>query len=108
VPNPLVTRIADDYRHRVAPALVDAAKLTLNHDERQAFVSACKKVANARLVTTLATMLVPTQQDIWWYAVDALIKTDTDDAARALQPHLLQETNLERKLEIAESVLSFV
>ena len=28
-----------------APALVDAAKLTLNHDERQAFVSACKKLA---------------------------------------------------------------
>src|SRR5258708_4523129 len=30
-----------------APALVDAAKLTLNHDERQAFVSACKKVADS-------------------------------------------------------------
>ena len=85
-----------------APALVDAAKLTLNHDERQAFVSACKKVADSRLVATLATMLVPTQQDIWWYAVDALIKIDTDDAAKALQPHLLQETNLQRKLEIAQ------
>jgi HEAT repeats len=85
-----------------APALVDAAKLTLNHDERQALVSACKKVATAQLVATLATMLVPTQQDIWWYAVDGLIKIDTDDAAKALQPHLLQETNLQRKLEIAE------
>jgi len=85
-----------------APALVEAAKLSLNHDERQAFVSACKKVADARLVAPLATMLVPTQQEIWWYAVDALIKIDTDDAARALQPHLLQETNLQRKLEIAE------
>jgi HEAT repeat protein len=53
-------------------------------------------------VATLATMLVPTQQDIWWYAVDALIKIDTDDAAKVLQPHLLQETNLQRKLEIAE------
>ncbi len=85
-----------------APALVEAAKLSLNHDERQAFVSACKKVADARLVAPLATMLVPTQQEIWWYAVDALIKINTDDAARALQPHLLQETNLQRKLEIAE------
>src|SRR6266853_4289433 len=47
-----------------APALVDAAKLTLNHDERQALVSACKKVANAQLVAPLATMLVPTQSQV--------------------------------------------
>jgi HEAT repeat protein len=102
---PVVTEInllGDLPPAEAAPALVDAAKLTLNHDERKAFVSACKKVANARLVATLATMLIPTQQDIWWYAVDALTKIDTDDAARALQPHLLQETNLQRKLEIAE------
>jgi HEAT repeat protein len=84
------------------PALVDVAKLSLNHDERQAFVSACKKVASAPLVPTLATMLVPAQQDIWWTAVDALVKIDTDDAAKALKPHLVQETNLQRKIEIAE------
>jgi HEAT repeat protein len=84
------------------PALVAVAKLTLNHDERQAFASACKKVPDARLVAPLAAILVPTQQDIWWNAVDALIRIDTDDAARALQPHLLQETNLQRKIEIAE------
>jgi hypothetical protein len=83
-------------------ALVDVAKLPLNHDERLAFVSACKKVASAPLVPALATMLVPAQQDIWWSAVDALVKIDTDDAAKALQPHLLQETNLQRKIEIAE------
>ena len=83
-------------------ALVDVAKLPLNHDERQAFVSACKKVASAPLVPALATMLVPAQQDIWWTAVDALMKIDTDDAAKALQPHLVQETNLQRKIEIAE------
>lgn len=102
---PVVTEInllGDLPPAEAAPALVDAARLSLNHDERRAFVSACRKVANARLVATLATMLVPTQQDIWWYAVDALIKIDTDDAAKALQPHLLQETNLQRKLEIAE------
>ena len=83
-------------------ALVDVAKLPLNHDERRAFVSACKKVASAPLVPALATMLVPAQQDIWWSAVDALMKIDTDDAAKALQPHLVQETNLQRKIEIAE------
>jgi HEAT repeat protein len=102
---PVVTEInllGDLPPSEAAPVLVDAAKLTLNHDERLALVSACKKIANAQLVATLATTLVPTQQDIWWYAVDALIKIDTDDAAKALQPHLLQETNLQRKLEIAE------
>jgi HEAT repeat protein len=102
---PVVTEInllGDLPPAEATPALIAAAKLTLKHEERLALVSACKKVADARLVATLATMLVPTQQDIWWYAVDALIKIDTDDAARALQPHLLQETNLQRKLEIAE------
>jgi len=83
-------------------ALVDVAKLPLNHEERLAFVSACKKVTSATLVPALATMLVPAQQDIWWTAVDALVKIDTDEAAKALQPHLLQETNLQRKIEIAE------
>jgi HEAT repeat protein len=84
------------------PALVEVAKLPLNHDERMAFVSACRKVASAPLVPPLATMLVPAQQDIWWTAVDGLVKIDTDDAAKALQPHLVQETNLQRKIEIAE------
>jgi HEAT repeat protein len=84
------------------PALVDVAKLPLNHDERQAFVSACRKVASAPLVPALATLLVPPQQDIWWTAVDALIKIDTGEAGKALQPHLVQETNLQRKIEIAE------
>jgi len=83
-------------------ALVDVAKLHLNHEERQAFVSACKKVASAPLVPALAAMLVQAQQDIWWTTVGALIKIDTDDAAKTLQPHLVQETNLQRKIEIAE------
>ncbi len=83
-------------------ALVDVSKLPLNHDERLTFVSACRKVASAPLVAPLAAMLVPAQQDIWWTAVDALVKIDTDDAAKALQPHLVQETNLQRKIEIAE------
>ena len=30
------------------------------------------------------------------------MKIDTDNAAKALQPHLVQETNLQRKIEIAE------
>jgi HEAT repeat protein len=102
---PLVTEIdllGNLPSAEATPALIGVAKLPLNHDERQAFVSACKKVASAPLVAALATMLVPAQQDIWWSAVDAVVKIDTDDAARALQPHLLQETNLQRKIAIAE------
>jgi HEAT repeat protein len=102
---PVVTEIEllGDLRSAEAtPALVDVAKLPLNHDERLAFVSACKKVASAPLVAPLATMLLPAWQDIWWSAVDALIKIDTDDAAKAVQPHLLQETNLQGKIDIAE------
>jgi HEAT repeat protein len=94
--------LGDRSSTEATPALVEVAKLPLNHDERLAFVSACKTVASAPLVPALATMLVPAQQDIWWTAVDALVKIDTDDAAKALQPHLVQETNLQRKIEIAE------
>ncbi len=102
---PVVTEISllgDLPPAEAVPALLDVARLTLNHGERQVFASACKKVADARLVAALAAMLVPAQQDIWWYAVDALIRIDTDDAAKTLQPHLLEETNLQRKIEIAE------
>jgi HEAT repeat protein len=102
---PVVTEISllgDLPLAEAVPALLDVAKLTLNRDERQAFASACKKAPDARLVAPLAAILVPTQQDIWWNAVDALIRSDTDDAARALQPRLLEETNLQRKIEIAE------
>ncbi len=85
-----------------ARALLDVSKLPLGHAERYAFASACEKVAGAQLVAPLAGMLVPSQQDIWRKAVKALIKIDTDDAAKALQPHLREETDLLRKLEIAE------
>ncbi len=115
-----------------APALLDAAKLHLEGAERYAFVLACRKVRDARLVAPLAGMLVPNQRRTWWNmaealsgmdsdtedaavgplvpngrdirwnAVDALIKIDTDDAAKALQPHLREEADLLRKLQIAE------
>jgi len=84
------------------PALLDASKFTLDPTERYAFASACKKVADPRLVASLAGMLVPSQQDIRWTAVEALIKIATDEAAKALQPHLREEMDLSRKLELAE------
>jgi hypothetical protein len=47
-------------------------------------------------------MLAPSQQDVRWVAVEALIKINTEDAAKALQAHLREEMNLSRKLELAE------
>jgi len=85
-----------------APALLDASKLSLDHAERYAFVSACKEIADARLVAPLAPMLIPIEPDVRWVAVEALTKIDTDEAAKALQPHLRDETDLLRKLQIAE------
>ncbi len=84
------------------PALLEISKLNLDDAERYAFALASKKVADPRLVAPLAGMLAPSQRDVRWAAVEALIKINTDDAAKALQPHLREEMNLSRKLELAE------
>jgi HEAT repeat protein len=85
-----------------APALLEVSKLPLDHAERYEFASVCRKIADGRLVAPLAELLVPNQWDIWWQASEALARIDTDDAAKALEPHLRQEMNLLRKLEMAE------
>ena len=85
-----------------APALLEISKLNLDGAERYAFASASKKVADPQLVAPLAGMLAPSQQEVRWAAVEALIKINTDDAAKVLQPHLREEMNLSRKLELAE------
>ena len=84
------------------PALLEISKLNLDDAERYAFASASKKVADPRLIAPLAGMLAPSQRDVRWAAVEALIKINTDDAAKALQAHLREEMNLSRKLELAE------
>jgi len=94
------------------PALLDASKLPLDRAERSAFVWACNEVAEApladehrsalQLVAPLARMLAPSDRDIRSTAVEALTKIDSDEAAKALQPHLRDETDLLRKLQIAE------
>jgi HEAT repeat protein len=84
------------------PALLDTAKLALNHAERVTLAAACARFADARLVPLLATMLDPRYPDLRWQAVEGLRKTDTAEAAKALQPHLREEADLARKLQIAE------
>ena len=85
-----------------APALLEISELNLDNAERYAFASASKKVADRRLVAPLADMLSPSLEDVRWAAVEALMKINTDNAAKALQPHLREEMNLSRKLDLAE------
>jgi len=106
---PVVTEIsslADLSPIDAVPALVEVSKLPLDHAERHAFVMACRKiaekVADGRLVAPLARMLAPNELGVRWGAIEALTKIDTEDAAKALQPHLSEETNLTGKLKMAE------
>jgi HEAT repeat protein len=84
------------------PRLVDVFRLPLDQTERYAFASASLKVRDQRLVPLLAEILDPYEPQLRWQAVEALKKINTDGAAQALQPHLLEEANLLRKLELAE------
>jgi HEAT repeat protein len=102
---PFVTDIrvlGDLPRADATPALLEISKLPMDHAERHEFASACGKVADNRLVPPLAALLVPDQWDIWWQATEALTRIDTDDAAKVFAPHLREELNLLRKLEMAE------
>jgi HEAT repeat protein len=85
-----------------APALVEISRLHLDETESYAFASASLKLADPRLVQPLAGMLDPSRQNVRRAAVEALIRINTDDAAKALQSHLREEMDLSRKLELAE------
>lgn len=86
----------------VVAALLEVSRLPLDRGERAAFAQACQKVVDSRLVPALASMLEPREPEVRWKAVEALMKIDTDDAARALQSTLREEMDLLRKLHIAE------
>jgi HEAT repeat protein len=84
------------------PLLAEVSKLSLDGMEEMALVTVCLKIADPSLVPLLADRLDPREPEIRWQAVEALKKIDTAEAARALQPHLREEADLLRKLEIAE------
>jgi len=84
------------------PRLMEVFKLPLDWTERVSFASTCVKVPDPRLVPPLAELLDPNESQLRWQAVEALKKIGTDSAAQALRPHLLEEVNLLRKLELAE------
>jgi HEAT repeat protein len=100
-----ITSLGDVAPSGAVPALVEVSKLSLDHAERHAFVMASQKIAekaaDGRLVAPLAGMLAPNEPEIRGNAIEALIKIDTDDAARALQPHLSEERDLTGKLKMA-------
>ena len=88
-------------REVAVPALLEAFSRVERADERLAFASACVRVADPRLVPTLASFLDPRDGNIRYQATEALRRIDTDEAASVLWPHLAQEADLLRKLQIA-------
>lgn len=73
----------------------------LTPSEQVAFVRACEDHPSPELVSALSTMLDPRQQVLRRMATALLLEVDTKDAARALQPHLAEETDLDYKLKVA-------
>ncbi len=80
--------------------LLKVRKRPLNYQERLAFAKACANVADNRLVPVVSNLLDPRQWEIRSYAMEALRKIDTDEAASALWPHVNEEADLSRKLRL--------
>ncbi|AGA31265.1 HEAT repeat domain-containing protein [Singulisphaera acidiphila] len=89
-------------RDMAAPALVEASARLENYGEQLAFATACVKVADPRLNLALSGLLNPQFGDVRWQASEALRRIDTNEAASLLSPHLKEEANLLRKLQLAE------
>ncbi len=82
------------------PELLKAWAQPQNGQESLAFAYACAVVADPRLVSAVATLLDPSQPQIRFYAIEALRRIDSDEAASALWPHLDEEADLSRKLQL--------
>jgi HEAT repeat protein len=86
------------------PALLEAARRSLDFPERIALAAACDRVADPKLVPILAVLIDPNNLQVRWTALDALQKINTPEAARAAWPHLAEEGDLTRKLRLAEFI----
>ncbi|HEU5118884.1 MAG TPA: HEAT repeat domain-containing protein, partial [Isosphaeraceae bacterium] len=78
----------------------EAFSRPLDVKEQLAFATAARSHADPSLVPALATLLDPRQPQIRYQAVEALIQINTEEAASALWPHLQEEIDLARKLEL--------
>ena len=83
------------------PALIDVARRTLDAQERYTLAVACARVKDPKLVPVLAGLIDPTNIQVRWTALDALMAIDTPESARAAWPHLAEEPDLTRKLRLA-------
>jgi hypothetical protein len=83
-----------------APELLKVWGRPLDAQEPLAFARACANVADPRFVPAVSTLLDPRQAQVRAYAVEALTKIDTDEAASALWPHLDEEADVPRKLQL--------
>jgi HEAT repeat protein len=110
-----ITVLGDAPAAEAAPALLELSKLELEENERIAFAEACFRVADScaagdsdchraagELVPPLSAMLDRGDSEAWHDAAEALIKIDTDEAAKSLQPHLREERDLQEKMKMAE------
>jgi hypothetical protein len=86
--------------HLATPELLKAWDRPLSAAESLAFAYACAVVADPRLVSAVARLLDPRQPQLRYFAVEALRRIDSDEAASALWPHLDEEADLARKLEL--------
>jgi len=88
-------------RDVAVPTLLEAYPRVEAHDERLAFASASVKAADPRLVPAVGDLLDPRYFDVRLQATEALRRIDTEEAASILWPHLGQEADLLRKLQLA-------
>jgi HEAT repeat protein len=83
-----------------APELVKAWATPLSAPESLAFAQASSIVADPRLVPAVTTLLDPRQYQVRSFALEALMKIDTDESASAIWPHLDEEADLANKLRL--------
>lgn len=87
-------------------ALADVAKTVLDRADLTTVMMTAQRIAerdgNARLTPIVASMLDERRPDLRSHATNVLMKIDTVEAAQVLRPHLKQEPELLRKLQIAE------
>lgn len=88
------------------PALLEVAKDPLSRAEQSELVLACERIVEqtpeTRLIPILERALDPRRPELRWHAVQALRKINKIEAAKVLQPHLTEEMDLARKLQLAE------
>jgi hypothetical protein len=99
-----IGQIGELPRAVATPALLEAARRSLDFPERIALAAACQRVADPKLVPVLAILIDPSNLQVRWTALDALQRINTPEAARAAWPHLVEEADLTRKLRLAEFI----